>query len=255
MVPTFTAKTLKFWPNQDRGEDSWLKCDKIDYQLNQDAPCNATVWSGDGEGTQCVLTGPRDYLGWQWRTHGCPNDHASSISVQGSGCTAILFQHGDLTGVECVVPEGSWSTQQLTGDLGCVENSASSARLLQDYQPPQKNSTCKVTLWGGDHEQWSCVLSTGRFHVGELQNSGCFNNDVSSIKVEGTNCVAVLFDGGNFDGKECEVSEGDFMTNQFTNAFGCEVITLSFVLCCASWGGNCRSPLLTCVLLCFKLLG
>jgi hypothetical protein len=75
---------------------------------------------------------------------------------------------------------------------------------------------CKVTVYEhGDFTGWSASFKPGEYNKANFKAGGAKNDDVSSIKVEGSQCEAHAFGKDNFNGWEAKFEEGEYNHDAF----------------------------------------
>jgi len=94
-------------------------------------------------------------------------------------------------------------------------------RSIRVYPQAGSNEVCKAIVYQHAHfEGWSAEFPVGQYNHDAFVAQGARNDDASSIKVHGSNCIATLYGGGNFDGNSAAFSEGEYgwmVMNGFTN--------------------------------------
>jgi hypothetical protein len=92
-------------------------------------------------------------------------------------------------------PEGEYNHDAFVA-AGAVNDDMSSLR-VERRNPPQ--AACKVTVYGaGDFTGWEAEFSEGDYDIGAFTAAGAKNDEASSIRVEGADCVATCYQHGDF---------------------------------------------------------
>jgi len=74
---------------------------------------------------------------------------------------------------------------------------------------------CSATLYGDDMKGWSATFYDGDYDYAAFTAAGARDNEASSIRVDGYECIAVLFGDAGFGGWHATFKEGIYHFDAF----------------------------------------
>ena len=208
--------------------------DALAASTRGEAPCRLTLFRD-------ILAGPTTVLTELDRAHDLSggaaggdvgDDDVTSLRLDGEGCSAVLYEHGDQTGWKAAFEPGEHDLDALVR-AGGANDQASSVRLEYDPRRRVRPGQCRLVLFRDDAQRGprTVLARPGKYNMDSLgpgdvgagedgTTADVRDDDVTSLRLDGEGCSAVLYEHGDASGWKAEFGPGIYDLADLTRA-GC----------------------------------